>query len=538
MSGGGQRVQADEPTDTAPAGPPVPGWQEVEAPQAPATPSASPLIGLAVGVAVVAFLVWRGHRTLAALLLVVVVAVTVARRLSPTFDRGAARVLHAISHGVGIALTWVFFVPFTLLVVTPVWLVLRVLRWDPLGPSPRRRGRWDPRTRRRRREFPERLYADEREEGRRLRTTAHGALAGVACCVLAVAAAFGAYEVFVTLTRDSPAPVIGADGADGADEGATALAPTLPAWQYFEVEPWSAELAQGEYQTAPQYDASLTWRNADEVHSRYLNVEEGARRSYRPTTPTGLDPVQVWFFGGSAAFGYNQRDDHTIASEVVRLAEQDGVPVEITNFGTVAYTNWQQTVLLGQLLTERPPPDLIVFYDGMNDLSLYLGADAPIRPSHMFGTQIGTLLAENDAALSFAVGTEGNTVPVGDPATAARIYNQGVELSHRIASAYGIPMATYYQPSIYTMAGPADPRVLEVTRMTQDDLEWERPRWEEARGQLDERVIDLGSSLDGVDGTLMFDWVHHNERAAAVIAAAMYETLGPQLREALDSPGV
>ena len=518
-------MQADEPAGTGPAGPPAPGWQEVEAPQAPATPSASPLIGLAVGVAVVAFLVWRGHRTLAALLLVVVVAVTVARRLSPTFDRGAARVLHAISHGVGIALTWVFFVPFTLLVVTPVWLVLRVLRWDPLGPSPRRRGRWDPRTRRRRREFPERLYADEREEGRRLRTTAHGALAGVACCVLAVAAAFGAYEVFVTLTRDSPAPVIGADGADGTDEGATALAPTLPAWQYFEVEPWSAELAQGEYQTAPQYDASLTWRN-DEVHSRYLNVEEGARRSYRPTTPTGLDPVQVWFFGGSAAFGYNQRDDHTIASEVVRLAEQDGVPVEIINFGTVAYTNWQQTVLLGQLLTERPPPDLIVFYDGKNDVGNYV---YPGQPQHLwtqFGSEVQQALI--DAGARFLPDDRPvNQVP--SPENAARIYNQGVQFSHRIAGSYGVPIVTYFQPNLYTRDLPVDDDV--ITYANLGDVSDDRALYDQVRALLDPAVHDVADCLDALDAEVYWDDVHHNERGADAIAGCVYDDLAPQLRE-------
>lgn len=499
------------------------GWGEVEPRRASSPSGPSPLIGLVVGLAVVAFLVWRGHHLLPAALLLVVVVLTVGRWLNPTFDRVTGRVLHAVGHGVGVALTWIVFVPFTLLVVTPVWLVLRVLRWDPLGPTTRRRGRWADRPRARQRTFPERLYTDERERGRSWRTSAHGAIAALACCVLAVGAGLLAYEGWQRITAgDGPAEA-------AADTGVNRLAPTLPAWQHFEIQPWSEALARGEGQTSPQYDPLLVWRNVDRVESPYLNVEDGARVSYRPAATAG-EPLDVWFFGGSAAFGYNQRDDHTIASELVRLAEQRGIPVHIENFGTVAYTNFQETLLLGELLTTRPPPDLIVFYDGMNDLSMYLTEGGPTRPAHLFSTDIGTLLAQNRAALDFPVVAGDAAAGPPDPAVAASLYDQGVELSHHLADSYGVPILTYYQPSIYTMTGPVDPRVLEVIRSSQADIDYQRGTWAQARAALGPDVIDVAGSLDGVDGTLFYDWVHHNERAAGLIAAAMYPTFEAQLQ--------
>lgn len=72
---------------------------------------------------------------------------------------------------------------------------------------------------------------------------------------------------------------------------------------------------------------------------------------------------------------------------------------------------------------------------------------------------------------------------------------------------------------------------------TQEQVAYEHERWDRARAGLDPRVIDLGGSLDGVDGTLFYDSVHHGERAARFIAEAMYATLGPQLgRLAAETP--
>ena len=82
-------------------------------------------------------------------------------------------------------------------------------------------------------------------------------------------------------------------------------------------------------------------------------------------------------------YGFGQRDQHTIPSELVRLAAADGVALEAHNFGTPAYVNWQGVELFARLLTEREAPDLVVFYDGYNDLSMQF-VDGPLHgPSHV-----------------------------------------------------------------------------------------------------------------------------------------------------------
>ena len=107
-----------------------------------------------------------------------------------------------------------------------------------------------------------------------------------------------------------------------------------------------------------------------------------AGTSPRPTPPsrTGsgppsirtrrwVEPFDMWFFGGSAAFGAGRRDAHTIPSELVRQAGAEAVALEVHNLAVPATVNWQAAMLLLRGWWEDPP-DLVVFYDGANDLAL------------------------------------------------------------------------------------------------------------------------------------------------------------------------
>lgn len=478
------------------------------------------LVGLTVGLAIALFLYWRGRHVAAMVLLIAVVVTSLARWFVPGFDRAVGRLLHRVGHAVGVVLTWVLLVPVMVVVLTPAWLYLRATRWNPMEPVASQRGRWNQRAARAGRSFTSRLFTAERSVRRPWPSVAHGFAVGGGVCLLFGLVALGAY--FAVMAQR---PSLTADGQIASWD----------AWRVFGAPPWGEDVQHDVGRVKPVYDPILTWRIQDHYRSRYANVDGGARRSYSPAVRDGQEPLDVWFFGGSALFGYNQREDFTIVSDVAKMAEHDGVPIVARNFGVLAYTNWQEALLMAELLTERSRPDLIVFYDGMNDFSVYQRPGASTRPSHNFASEVGALLENQGANLEFPVesddASDADGSPRGSPANAVHIYNQGVELSHRLGQAFGVDVATYYQPSIYTRRLPVDPRVLRVINDTQENVAYEHERWDRARAGLDPRVIDLGGSLDGVDGTLFYDSVHHGERAAQFIAEAMYTTLGPQLEQ-------
>jgi hypothetical protein len=77
----------------------------------------------------------------------------------------------------------------------------------------------------------------------------------------------------------------------------------------------------------------------------------------------------VWMFGGSTTFGWKQRDGHTIASELARLAWSHGTALHVRNFGVPGDVGWQESRRLERELarTDRRPA-LVILYDGFNDV--------------------------------------------------------------------------------------------------------------------------------------------------------------------------
>ena len=73
-------------------------------------------------------------------------------------------------------------------------------------------------------------------------------------------------------------------------------------------------------------------------------------------------------------FGFGQRDEHTIPSEIARLAEADGIRIRSVNFGVESYNGYQETMAFADALAKDDPPDLVVFYDGVNEMSTAIEA--------------------------------------------------------------------------------------------------------------------------------------------------------------------
>ncbi len=72
-------------------------------------------------------------------------------------------------------------------------------------------------------------------------------------------------------------------------------------------------------------------------------------------------------FGGSTLWGTAARDDYTIPSLVAKYLSERGLNVRVTNYGETGYVNTQEVVELLTLLQKGNIPDIVVFYDGVND---------------------------------------------------------------------------------------------------------------------------------------------------------------------------
>ena len=267
----------------------------------------------------------------------------------------------------------------------------------------------------------------------------------------------------------------------------------------------------------------------------YINVEDGVRRSYQPAGLTPDAPV-VWFFGGSTMWGEGQRDLHTTASYVARLAERRGVTLRAVNFGERGRAHWEEMLRFERALAEPPEggtPDVVVFYDGVNDIKVQdpsaggtpsddptkyttsgsfvnsvppvLSADAPEASEPWLDT-----ILERSLVLRLAGGVGLESPASADDAPTIdqmvtrtlAVYERGRALSTALAERAGVRPLFFWQP-LFSNAQVGSPASLVRQRLTPP-------------------TIDITRAVDGVPyDTVYLDGAHINERGAELVAEAM-----------------
>ncbi|MCB0963623.1 MAG: hypothetical protein KDA98_10035 [Acidimicrobiales bacterium] len=298
-------------------------------------------------------------------------------------------------------------------------------------------------------------------------------------------------------------------------------------------EPW-APLHFGDLSQLPYAaDLFLASRFAD-YQSETVNIVGGHRVSYTPDDPE----LTVWFFGGSTMFGLGQRDEHTLPSVVARAAEADGIRIRPVNFGVMGYVNWQETEQFQQAITSGPDrPDLVVFYDGVNDYGMgSFRVDMGERePGNI------TRLTINDEEREQLYRERGSPEPMPWSQQRRQLqidlsadqYRRGVDISRRLGAQFDVPVLHVWQPSPFAKdAKPADEPLWDRVDFNPDWMDDSAEQYRAIPETAGVDPIDLTRSLDDVDEAVYFDSSHTNELGASIVGTALYEALRPALDEA------
>lgn len=141
-------------------------------------------------------------------------------------------------------------------------------------------------------------------------------------------------------------------------------------------------------------------------HSKHINTDPGPRGVWRRTSnPATCDPVHrttVWTFGGSTMYGTAVPDWATIPSYLSRdLNTGSGACVEVSNFGVEGYVTDQELMLLGEQLKAGGHPDMVIFYDGVNDSSLAWAPSGSPNPHFVYATVKGRVEGSLSGRLDF-----------------------------------------------------------------------------------------------------------------------------------------
>lgn len=118
-----------------------------------------------------------------------------------------------------------------------------------------------------------------------------------------------------------------------------------------------------------QWHSYVYWRRTPYRGEQINNDSNGIRLTTLPgpKPPEARKTVKIFMFGGSAVWGTGARDAFTIPSLLAKELHHNGVASEVVNFGQAGYVSTQGVITLLLRLRANEIPDLVIFYDGVND---------------------------------------------------------------------------------------------------------------------------------------------------------------------------
>ena len=417
------------------------------------------------------------------------------RRLSllPGGRAPRARIERAIQHVAGRVLALVLLGGVQLLVFTPLSLLLRLLRHNPLalGASPDDPTFWRPARSAPRRPLYRRPFAYERlPPGERggdqpaAAAPARGARPGRAARRCSTSAS-APRSTRSRRPRRRRAATAAAGSRGQTSRRAAGESPGACRWAPRSTEAWDSK----------RYDPYLGWTDA-RLHGPLR--ERRATACAAPTSRAGGDrPAAVRSTSSAARRCSASSSATSTRSRPSSRASprRDGIPVRVVNYGQLAYVNWQETLLLEQLVTRgqrRPtwpssttastsssassasaPTASRRTLDAQRDRRSGSGsasaarrraaavvaaprtdawADVSARPPARAraGPRVGGARGRRRRLRSTWAGRPDRPTRSSAARCAASIYGRGVDVARRLAGSYGFETAFFWQPSVYS----------------------------------------------------------------------------------------
>jgi len=305
------------------------------------------------------------------------------------------------------------------------------------------------------------------------------------------------------------------------------------------------------------------WRRKP-VQGKYVNVDDhNHRRTVQPAPVADATrpPARIFMFGGSTMWGEGVRDAYTIPSQLAATLAEEKLPAVITNFGETGYVSTQEVIELLRQLQEGNLPDLVIFYDGVNDVYAALQSGVAGLPQNEWKRQTEYNLTNRynqlrrlfmDMTLDrYCLGAKlkgmaaklrppgSRTLKEGLEKDIFRIYLANLKAVDALGRAFGFSTLFYWQPVIYFKEHISDFErkfTGEEPMQTVYHQTYALARSEAGRLQP-YRFHDISAIFAQVSEPLYVDYCHVNETGNGLIARRMAQDVAPLLIQRLAQPG-
>lgn len=322
------------------------------------------------------------------------------------------------------------------------------------------------------------------------------------------------------------------DGAPGKN---------FPALPYYDNQPWAAQYWNEHWSSdMKRYEPYVDWRRRP-FQGKYVKVDSLGIRHTPGNPPAHENAYQVFAFGGSTMWGWGAPDSLTIPALLRNsMANHLDRPVHVTNYGEDSYISSQGVSLLIRQLQEGHIPDLVIFYDGVNDVASAFVSGQANR--HQY---IGDITAKIDSPPILRLIKDTQTFqwlqglvakPQNPPAISPTLSREVVQaylnnyrIVENLAQTYGFDFYFFWQPMIFTGKKPLSDVEKAYTRRGKRYINFNQSIYQQVNqeSQSRERMLSITDVFDDVNETLYIDQAHINPIGNRLVASRILQEILP-----------
>ena len=262
----------------------------------------------------------------------------------------------------------------------------------------------------------------------------------------------------------------------------------------------------------------------------YIKIENGRRATIGST---GLRQKRILIFGGSTIFCGEMPDSLTVPSHLQKIVLDNALDFDVLNFGIPGMRIENQFRNL-KILEDLGPDDVVVFYDGVNDLNKVYEFGLDRRNNRTPWRQINKLFSELENR-SWFIRYLAPTVYVESRGIGQDfLSSQAKQLVADNWLAFDKLARNYVEDKGATFVHILQPNLLTYSKAS--DIGKVRQKWSDMQAIENElisyatetnEIKDFTEVLDDLDGTPFFDWAHLDEIGNKKVAEEMFAVLKP-----------
>lgn len=287
-----------------------------------------------------------------------------------------------------------------------------------------------------------------------------------------------------------------------------------------------------------EYFPYLGHRRKPNYEGKFVTLDNDSHRKTYFNCPSEDSSINIFMFGGSTMWGSGARDIGTIPSLTAYGLCKENFSVKITNLGETGYVNTQELFQLELELRKGNIPDIVIFYDGVNDVFSSYQNSISGFPQNInnriqeFNSRKkinlqGTFSNFNELILKISKLAQKRgfiEVPIKPISkelaiSTKDVYESNIKIVQALGKEFGFHSLFYWQPTIVTKETLSkdeqniyvDPSIRDSYLLVSEEM------------AKSSKVTDLTNIYDSETRTIFIDWAHKSERGNLIIAKKMTE---------------